>query len=69
MKCYITFGQVHTHRIAGKTLDKDCVAEMYCETIQAGHIKAMEIFDEKFHHCTAHIPDMDYYPRGIINID
>ena len=26
MKIYVTFGQTHTHSIAGETLDKDCVA-------------------------------------------
>ncbi|MEW8025503.1 MAG: hypothetical protein AB2777_20655 [Candidatus Thiodiazotropha endolucinida] len=69
MKCYFTFGQIHAHRINGKTLDKDCVAEMTAESLLEGHNKGMEIFNEQFHLSTAEPPDMSYYPRGIINID
>ena len=69
MKCYFTFGQVHTHSINGKTLDKDCVAEMSTDTLMDGHMTGMKIFDAKFHHCSKEVPNMDYYPRGIINID
>lgn len=69
MKCYVTFGQIHVHSINGKTLDKDCVAEFSAKNIISGHGHAMTIFDEKFHHCTEELPEMSYYPRGIINID
>lgn len=69
MKCYFTFGQIHTHSINGKTLDKDCVAVMTVESLEEGHNLGMAIFDAHFHHCTADIPDMSFYPRGIINID
>lgn len=68
MKCYITFGQIHVHSINGKTLDKDSVAQIESRSLKEGHIKAMEIFDKKFHNCTSNIPDMTYYPCGIITI-
>ena len=68
MKCYITFGQIHAHHINGKTLDKDCVAEITADSLREGHAKAMKMFDEKFHHCTAEPPLMAYYPRGILSI-
>ncbi len=68
MKCYITFGQIHAHKINGKTLDCNCVAEIEADSIQAAHEGAMELFDAKFHQCTKEVPDMSYFPRGIINI-
>jgi len=30
-KFYVTMGQVHTHSINGKTIDKDCVVEIQAE--------------------------------------
>ena len=66
MKCYITFGQIDTHSISGKTLDHDCVAELTADSLKSGHEQAMEIFNKKFHNCTESPPDMEYYPRGII---
>jgi len=68
MKVYITFGQIHVHSVAGKTLDKDCVAEIEALDLSEGHAKAMDWFDAKFHHCTELPPDMSYFPRGIIKI-
>lgn len=69
MKCYISFGQIHVHSIGGKTLDKDCIAEIEADNERDGHEKAMKMFNKKFHNCTESPPDMDFYPRGIINID
>lgn len=68
MKCYITFGQIHAHSVEGKTLDKDCVAEIEATDLSAGHAKAMDWFKGKFHNCTELPPDMSYFPRGIIKI-
>ena len=68
-QCYITFGQVHAHSINGKTLDKDCVATFEANSLEDGYNKAMKIFNQQFHHCTKELPDLYYYPRGIIKID
>lgn len=70
MKIYITFGQIHTHRINGKTLDCDCVASFEAESLEAGHNQAMEWFDGEFHQSLTEITDDDlkYYPRGVIEI-
>jgi len=68
MKLYITFGQIHIHSISGKTLDKDCVAEIEASNLSAGHEKAMDWFNGKFHNCTDTPPDMSYFPRGIIKV-
>jgi len=72
MKVLITFGQIHVHSINGKTLDKDCVASIHCETYEEGRKKAFEYFDGKFHNCydseKAPANLMEYFPRGIIEI-
>lgn len=36
MKIYITFGQCHTHRVAGITFNIDCIAEIECSTHAEG---------------------------------
>lgn len=68
-KFYITFGQIHTHRINGKTFDRDCVAEVEAETEEA----ARGIFYPKF--CFSYKESefiskkdkmMNYFPRGVI---
>lgn len=71
-KYYITFGQVHTHSVNGKTFDKDCIAEIQAETGIEAHEKAMKIFNSVFHQC---LPEsklneaLPCYPRGIIKVD
>ena len=71
MKYYITFGQVHTHSVGGKTFDKDCLAELEEDSPEAAHNMAMAIFSGKFHNC--HPESMlseviKYYPRGVIKV-
>jgi len=68
MKFYISFGQVHTHSINGITIDKDCIVELESETKRGAHEKAMEIFDGVFHNVYEKLPNMDYFPRGVIKI-
>ena len=68
MKVYITFGQVHTHSVNGKTLDKDSVAIIEADSIGDGREKAMEMFDGVFHRALGKAPDMSYFPRGFIAI-
>ena len=72
MKVYITFGQVHTHSVNGKTFDKDCVAVINCITYDEGSKLILEYFDNKF--CMAYEEaywnedDIKYYPRGYIEM-
>lgn len=68
MKVYITFGQIHAHRVNGKTLDRDCVAVLNAENLDEGHAMAMELFDAKFHQSLSSPPNMMFYPRGLIEI-
>lgn len=73
MKTYVTFGQIHTHSINGKTFDKDCVAVIECKDAKEGRERAFEYFDSKF--CfeypedSFNHDDMKYYPRGLINVN
>ena len=73
MKTYITFGQIHTHSINGKTVDKDCVAVINANTHEEGRASAFEWFDGKFHNAYSE-EDFDpsileYYPRGLIELN
>ncbi len=74
MKTYITFGQVHTHSVNGKTFDKDCVAVIESLSAEAGRAKAFEIFgrefcmeypEEHFNHDSL----KSFFPRGLINVE
>ncbi len=58
MKIYITFGQVHVHRVNGKKFDKDSVAVIDCECHRDGRVKAFEYFGGKFFTSYEEVPDM-----------
>ena len=65
---YVTFGQVHVHSVNGKTFDKNCVAGIRARTRAEAHEKAMKIFNGVFHSVQDE-PHLEYYPRGIIDVD
>jgi hypothetical protein len=73
MKTYVTFGQVHTHRINGKTLDCNCVAVINCNNPEHGRDMAFELFGRKF--CMEYpehkfnMSSMSYFPRGLIEVN
>lgn len=69
MKIYITFGQVHTHRVNGITFDRDVVAEIECDNHEHGRDIAFELFDGEF--MTSYDEEqikenLHYFPRGIM---
>lgn len=72
MKVYVTFGQTHTHRVNGHTIDKDCVVCIEAEDHGAGRDKAFEYFGGVF--CTTYddtnLPTgfFNHFPRGVINL-
>jgi len=70
---YVTFGQTHTHRVNGITLDCDSVACYEAKDYAEGRNKAFELFGPKFcfdyHDKDFDMEDLKYFPRGIINID
>lgn len=72
-KHYVTFGQIHTHRVNGFTLDCDSVACFEAKDRDEGREKAFNYFGNKFStsyqgkEFTKEI--LKYFPRGIIEID
>lgn len=73
MKTYVTFGFDHVHSVAGKTLDKDCVAVITSSSSNEGRKIAFKLFGPKF--CLEYPEDnfdfdsMHYYPRGLIEVN
>lgn len=73
MKTYITFGQVHYHKIDNRIFDKDCVAVIEAENASIGREIAFKLFGNKF--CFSYTEDtfdytsMKFFPRGFIQID
>ena len=72
-KIFITFGQIHVHKINDHTLDRDCVAIINGSTVEEADKLAFEWMEGKFHE---HVPeqywddeDMKYYPRGYIEVN
>lgn len=63
---YFTLGQNHTHRINGHTLDKDCVIKITDENPRE---KMFELFGSKWSFEYSSIPTMDYFPRGVYNVN
>jgi len=72
-KTYVTFGQDHTHRINGTTIDKDCVAVIVSEDAKEGRKIAFELFGPKF---SFEYPEkywndekLSYFPRGLVRVN
>ena len=72
-KHYVTFGQSHTHRVNGITLDCDTVACYTAKDAVDGRTKAFEYFGDKFftdyHDNAFDKKDLQYFPKGVVIID
>ena len=72
MKNYVTFGQDHTHRVNGKTFDRDSVATYDSLDGIDGRDKAFELFGPKFcFHYTEENWDpssIRFFPRGYVEV-
>jgi len=69
---YVTFGQKHTHRVNGKTLDCDTIARYKVKDAQEGRKKAFEYFGDKFftdYHKEFKEEDLHYFPKGFVDIE
>ena len=71
MKHYVTLGQVHVHKVQGKTLDKDTVAVFEAESWEEGRRKAFDLFGDKFftdYHGDAWIERelLPFFPKGYV---
>lgn len=67
-KFYITFGQVHAHAAGGNTYDKDSVCMIRAETENIAREIAFKAFGSKWAFIHKHLPKMEYYPRGVIEL-
>jgi len=69
-KYYVTFGQVHAHRVNDYTFDKDSVAVIQAKDFADGRKIAFELFSNKwaFFYTEDDIEKddnfMKFYPRG-----
>jgi len=72
MKLYISFGQIHTHSVNGKTFDKDCIASIQCKDYEEGRKLAFEYFGGQFgtDYSEERVEaSLHYFPRGIIPVN
>jgi len=73
MKIYITFGQVHIHRVNGKVFDKDCIAVIEADDEKSGRNLAFQYFNDQWF--TSYTENnwkdyqLNYYPRGFIEVE
>ena len=67
-KYYITFGQNHTHTIAGKNFDHDTIAVIEAENEEDLANKAIEFFGSRFdnYYNEFEKPDLEFYPGGLV---
>ena len=68
IKLYVSFGQVHTHSVNGKTFDKDSIAVIEAEDYEGGRDIAFQLFGPKFATTYSNKPNMEFFPRGLINV-
>lgn len=66
MKFYLTFGQIHVHSVGGTTFDKDSVCEIEAKNSIEAREKVEEAFGLKWANIHDKVPDMSFYPRGIL---
>ena len=68
MITYFSFGQNHAHAKRGITFDKDCIVAIEAPS----HDKARDImfkeFGKKWSFQYDTLPDMSFFPRGIIKL-
>jgi hypothetical protein len=62
--CYFTFGQEHIHDIGGIVFDKDTVVRIKADDPRE---KVFTLFGRKWSMQYDYIPDMSYFPGGIID--
>ena len=68
-KYYVSFGQTHAHAVAGKTFYKDSIAVITAENLNDARELAFQAFDAKFCFIYEEAPEMEFFPRGFINLN
>ena len=64
-KYYFTFGQDHTHSVNGYTYDKDVVCVIKAVDAETARDIMRDHFGLKWSFSYYLEPDMNYYPRGL----
>jgi hypothetical protein len=70
-KHYVLFGQIHVHKVNGKTLDKDTVARYDASSPEEGRAKAEEMFGLEFSRdCHKDFPEdkLWHFPKGYVDL-
>ncbi len=68
-KYYVSFGQIHVHRIDGITLNADCLLQITAPDLQAARQRAFEVLErEWFTVYSEENVDFEWFPRGAIII-
>jgi|HubBroStandDraft_6_1064221.scaffolds.fasta_scaffold182922_2 hypothetical protein len=62
---WFTFGQCHTHSVAGVTYDKDCVVKI---TAFSARKVMFETFGPKWAMEYSEEPDLKWFPRGVFEL-
>ena len=67
---YVTFGQVHTHSVDGKTFDRDCVAVVRASDYGEARKIAFKTFGAKWAFIYEEVPDVKkFYGRGLMALN
>lgn len=66
---YFTFGQSHAHAYGGVTYDKDCVVSIDATDKEEARTKMFDAFGPKWSMQYDNLPDMSYFPRGVIKLN
>jgi len=69
MKFYFTFGQDHIHRLPNTLVDRDCVIEIHADSYKDARLKMFDTFGRRWAFQYENIPNMNYFPRGIFNLN
>jgi hypothetical protein len=65
---WFTFGQAHRHEFGGKVFDKDCVLEIIATNEVEAREMMFDCFGNKWSMQYSELPDMSYFPRGVVTL-
>lgn len=51
-----------------QTIDKDCVVRLEAPNEHSAHAKADELFGQRWSMLYKEIPNMEYFPRGFVDL-
>jgi len=66
---YFSFGQTHVHSVNGFTWDKDIICAIQSDTETNARGIMFDHFGEKWGFVYLKQPDLNYFPRGVKNLN